>query len=182
MECQYKRFLQGIEMDFPDCRAAEPSIKDKFTPFLFPTLLILFIVVIVRISKKRSRKLGGPAVNEKSRTTAIILSVVLGELGIDRFYLGYIGLGVLKLLTLGGVGIWWVIDIILIATRSLQPAAGYKYSEDLGVVTNATQTINYTSDKHDLLKLIEELAQLHAKGILSDDEFDKQKVKILEKI
>ncbi|HIS03543.1 MAG TPA: TM2 domain-containing protein [Candidatus Pullichristensenella avicola] len=42
----------------------------------------------------------------KSKTTAIILSVLLGQLGIDRFYLGYTGLGVVKLITCGGFGVW----------------------------------------------------------------------------
>ena len=49
----------------------------------------------------------------KSKTTAIILSILLGELGVDRFYLGYTGLGILKLITAGGFGIWWLIDLIL---------------------------------------------------------------------
>lgn len=50
----------------------------------------------------------------KNKTTAIILSLLLGGLGIDRFYLGYIGLGILKLLTGGVFGIMWLIDLILI--------------------------------------------------------------------
>lgn len=60
----------------------------------------------------------------KSKTTALILSILLGELGIDRFYLGYTGLGILKLLTGGGFGIWWLVDIILIATGKLTAKDG----------------------------------------------------------
>ena len=44
----------------------------------------------------------------------IILSVLFGELGIDRFIIGDIGLGIGKLLTGGGCGIWWLIDLFLI--------------------------------------------------------------------
>ena len=55
---------------------------------------------------------------------AIILSVFTGCLGVDRFYMGYIGLGILKLITLGGCGIWWFIDLILIATKNLNDAQG----------------------------------------------------------
>jgi TM2 domain-containing membrane protein YozV len=60
----------------------------------------------------------------KSYTTALILSIILGGLGIDRFYLGYVGLGILKLITGGGLGIWWLVDLILIATRKLNDAQG----------------------------------------------------------
>lgn len=47
---------------------------------------------------------------------ALALSVVVGEFGIDRFYMGKIGTGILKLITIGGFGIWWIIDIVLIAS------------------------------------------------------------------
>ena len=55
---------------------------------------------------------------------ALLLSIFVGGLGIDRFYMGYIGLGILKLVTLGGCGVWTLIDIILIATRKLNDADG----------------------------------------------------------
>jgi TM2 domain-containing membrane protein YozV len=59
------------------------------------------------------------ASHRKNPTTALILGLFLGTLGIDRFYIGHIGLGVGKLLTLGGLWIWQLIDwfLIMAATR-----------------------------------------------------------------
>ena len=56
--------------------------------------------------------------------TTLLLSIFLGGLGVDRFYTGYMGLGIAKLLTLGGCGIWSLIDIVLIATGSYKDAQG----------------------------------------------------------
>jgi len=47
----------------------------------------------------------------------LVLSILFGGLGVDRFMMGQIGLGILKLITLGGVGIWWLIDWIMIAAK-----------------------------------------------------------------
>lgn len=48
---------------------------------------------------------------------ALVMSIIFGQLGVDRFIMGHVGLGILKLLTLGGCGVWWLIDLILIATE-----------------------------------------------------------------
>lgn len=54
----------------------------------------------------------------KDPTTSIILSILVGGLGIDRFYIGDIGLGVAKLLTGGGLGLWWLIDMFVISGKT----------------------------------------------------------------
>ncbi|KAI8878835.1 hypothetical protein K501DRAFT_297391 [Backusella circina FSU 941] len=58
-------------------------------------------------------------VSDRSWFLALMLSIFLGPFGIDRFYLGYIFLGILKLVTAGLGGIWWTIDIVLIALNVL---------------------------------------------------------------
>jgi TM2 domain-containing membrane protein YozV len=54
---------------------------------------------------------------EVNWTITLIMSIIFGEIGVDRFIMGHVGLGILKLLTFGGFGIWWLIDVILIATK-----------------------------------------------------------------
>ena len=47
----------------------------------------------------------------------LVMSVVFGSFGVDRFIMGKIGTGILKLITFGGLGIWWMVDMVLIATK-----------------------------------------------------------------
>lgn len=54
----------------------------------------------------------------KNPTTALVLSLFAGTLGIDRFYIGNIGMGVGKLLTLGGFFIWALVDLFLIMSAT----------------------------------------------------------------
>lgn len=54
------------------------------------------------------------SIDIKRPIITLIISFLIGELGIDRFYLGQTGLGILKLITCGGFGIWWLIDLFLI--------------------------------------------------------------------
>lgn len=72
-----------------------------------------------------------PRVGDKQFLAAWLFALLLGVFGADRFYLGKTGTGVLKLITLGGAGIWALVDLILVlsgATRDKQGnhLAGYE--------------------------------------------------------
>ena len=54
----------------------------------------------------------------KDRNTVLVLSVILGIWGVDRFYLGDVGMGLLKLFTFGGCGILWLLDLFMIRGRA----------------------------------------------------------------
>ena len=63
-------------------------------------------------------------ISKKSFVSTLVLAVVVGGLGAHRFYVGKIGTGILMLLTLGGLGIWTFIDIIVIAIQKFKDSEG----------------------------------------------------------
>jgi hypothetical protein len=68
-------------------------------------------------------------VSDKSWLAALLLSIFLGPIGVHRFFVGKIGTGILQLFTLGGLGIWALIDIIMIATKQFKDKDGRVVSE-----------------------------------------------------
>jgi len=47
----------------------------------------------------------------------LAVSILFGSLGIDRFLMGHVWLGLIKMLTLGGLGVWWITDVVLIISK-----------------------------------------------------------------
>lgn len=130
---------------------------------------------------------GNHLMAHKNKLTAILLSVFVGGLGIDRFYLGYTGLGVVKLLTCGGFGIWALIDLVMICTGSLRPADGSPWEEEVQkeqapVMVQSTVHPSIQNSSTNSFDAIERLAKLHEQGILTDDEFQQKKTDLLAKM
>jgi len=69
---------------------------------------------------------GRQAESEYSWAVAFLLSLFLGMLGADRFYLGYPYVGLLKLCTLGGLSWWWMLDVILLLAGRMKDGEGKK--------------------------------------------------------
>ncbi|WP_239076850.1 TM2 domain-containing protein [Actinocatenispora rupis] len=76
------------------------------------------VVVSQNVSQQAVVAMGG--VLRRSWVAALVLAILVGWLGVDSFYLGQTGKGVLKLFTFGLFGILWLIDTIMIATKSVR--------------------------------------------------------------
>lgn len=83
-----------------------------------------------KIEKKEITTFAAVVNSEKSQIAAILLCLLVGVIGIHRFYLGYTWQGVLQILTFGAFGIWTLIDLVRIVTGELQPKNG-SYSKTL---------------------------------------------------
>ena len=68
--------------------------------------------------------------SEKSWITTLLLCLFLGGLGVHWFYAGKIGTGILQLITVGGCGIWTLIDLIMIITGSFTDKDGNPIKND----------------------------------------------------
>jgi hypothetical protein len=78
--------------------------------------------------------------SDKSRVVALVLAALLGVFGAHRFYVGKTGTAILMLLTFGGLGIWYLVDVILIGAGSFRDAEGRRlihWTEDEAIAAGA---------------------------------------------
>jgi len=68
---------------------------------------------------------------QKDWLTTLLLCIFLGILGVHRFYTGHIVIGLIQLFTFGGCGIWWLIDLVMIATGSFTDSNGLPLLKNL---------------------------------------------------
>lgn len=107
----------GSNMSYKELKDMATTVKGEKLSFKEKLALKLF-------KKKITNSMKGDAAAGKSQLTAVLLCFFLGGLGIHRFYLGYTWQGIVQLLTLGGLGIWALIDFIRLLTGDLKPKDG----------------------------------------------------------
>ncbi|XP_035714545.1 TM2 domain-containing protein almondex isoform X2 [Folsomia candida] len=124
MICQYcyqTPMWQQICNSMKGCNSVGPP------PNSFPANCTVSPEVICLGSRWFSRNMPCKWKNGYRWSTTFVLSVTLGGFGADRFYLGRWQEGIGKLFSFGGLGVWTIIDIILIGVRYLGPADGSLY-------------------------------------------------------
>jgi hypothetical protein len=103
----------------------------------------------------------GPVpISDRSRGLALALCFPLGVFGAHRYYTGKIGTGLLMLCTAGGVGLWWLYDLITIAAGEFRDSDGRKLkrwsADDAAPVAGASAPAN------EIRRLADQVDQLNA--------------------
>lgn len=119
-------FQDWVKQQFADSATRSSQVFTLFLYFFLTwgvwTIIMYEIqgVVFDDLQWKPMDEAGEP----RAQSKAMVLSLVLGFFGVDRFYLGYTLVGLIKLLTLGFFGIWWILDIIFLAGNRIPDAYG----------------------------------------------------------
>jgi TM2 domain len=98
--------------------------------------------------------------SDKSRGVATALAALLGPFGAHRFYTGKTGTGVLMIVTLGGLGLWWLYDLIVVAAGDFRDVDGRRLSRwDPDVAEAAHSSEALAQDLDALRAEVAELAE-----------------------
>ncbi|MEM7035611.1 MAG: TM2 domain-containing protein [Bacteroidota bacterium] len=120
---------EGVSPELNQPKHHHPDLHTGMAPTTAPQKLTFKEKVAAKILKRKIKKhlkkaSPGKTTYGDSQVVALVLVLFVGVLGIHRMYLGYIGIGILQLLTAGCCGIWTLIDLIRIITGDLQPKNG----------------------------------------------------------
>ncbi|MBT3636296.1 MAG: NINE protein [Opitutae bacterium] len=117
----------------------------------------------------------GPELSDKDFLPVFLLCFLVGSLGVHRFFVGRMTSGIFMLLTCGGLGIWTLIDLILILVGSFADAEGriVKYQSTQATPANSNPNLG-------VAKEITELASLREQGLLTEEEFNRKKRELLD--
>ena len=144
--------------------------------------------VNVKVPSTQTGYKGYQEPSDKDFLPTMLLCFFLGGLGIHRFFVGKTGTGILMLITFGGLGIWWLIDLIMIAIGSFTDIEGRAITYQSANTANTAQSTRVPEKvveappATDLPAEIEKLADLKDKGIITEDEFQQKKQELLERI
>ena len=112
-------------------------------------------------------------ISDKDFLPTLILCFFVGMLGIHRFYAGKVGTGIAMIATLGGLGIWVLIDFIMICIGSFRDIDGR-------IIKYQRAVIAPSSSETGIAEELEKFSALKDKGIISEEEFNKKKEELLK--
>ena len=103
----------------------------------------------------------------------MLLCLFVGIWGVHRFYVGKVGTGIAMIFTLGGFGIWVLVDFIMICTGSFRDI-------DEKIIGNKPRVIvTQNPSSTGIAEELEKFAKLKEQGIISEEEFKKKKQELL---
>ena len=122
-------------------------------------------------------------VNYKDPTVMLLISIFFGELGVDRFLLGDTTNGIIKLLTLGGLGIWAIIDWFSIQQKTKQKNFDMLMEalEIQNTLFGASSSMSSSKSENDAIEQIKKYKELLDAGVITTDEFEEKKKELLNK-
>jgi TM2 domain-containing membrane protein YozV len=111
--------------------------------------------------------------SDKEFLPTLLLCLFVGIWGVHRFYVGKVGTGIAMIFTFGGLGIWVLVDFIMICTGSFRDI-------DEKIIGNKPRVIvTQNSSGTGIAEELEKFAKLKEQGIISEEEFNKKKEELL---